>query len=552
MSGTSSSGGASGNSIGDFFVNLFFKVDDKSQKEAEGLIDGLRHKLHEIAKDAWAFNEVRESVHALLEPLRELYETVAQVAEKGDSLNNLAVVLGTTTQQLEQMQFVGHLADVEMGTMNFSLSMLSRQMGEMASGGGKEVAAAFTKLGVSAKDTQGHMRNVGDLMPELIEKFGGVKDANERMNIAQDIFGRGARQLMPLLTKQSEELAAMNKQFRELGGAYSPELIENSAKFSDNVKLANFALGNMKRDLATGIIPELNNFFNIWIGFVKQSWPDISHTLTSLGAAIGDAFMKTAGTAFDSFLKYIREVAANKEVLDGLAATVKIVAVAFAIWLAIMAPGLVLVGALALAIEDLMGAVEGKDSVVGRMALSFKEWTDEMRQTYSWMEKIISAMNWLTTDHIGNAMGWNKDLPGGRDKGMFEEDGLVGSFADQQRRIEQQKFLGSFPEPSKTNNQRITAQQMWNSHPDMAVDDLKAMIGGMVGEPEFMMTRPDDRVGARMREGASKTTNNRVQQHFHFKGGNDREMLNAVRDMAKQGINEVLGQTMDDLGIEGE
>jgi hypothetical protein len=558
-----------GNSIGDFFVNLFFKVDGKSKAEVDKIADDLKAKFIELGKSALAFNEIREAVHSLLSPLHRMVEGVSQIAEHGDGLNNFAQVIGVTTQQLEKMQFVAHLADVEMGTMNFALSMLSRQMGEISSGGGKEVEKAFHKLGLSAKDSQGHLRNVGEMMPELIEKFSKMKDANERLSVAQDIFGRGARQLMPLLTKQAEEVAEMNKQFEALGGAYSKELIENSAKFSDNIKVANFSFNNMKRDLATGIIPEVTKFFDIWINWAKLHWPDISKTLLSLGHTVGDVFMKTAGSAFDSFLKYVAEVYKDKEKLAELGTVVKTLGIAFAVLFAILNPGKTIVTLLLAAIEDLMGAMVGKDSIVGRVSLRWREWNKELSTAFGWFEKIDKALEKMMAPllFMERKLGGKGDLQGVTKGALSQAGDVIGNnfpvlgaikqvgsafadmtglsetftgLADQQRDIEKQNFLKQYQDPI----QRRTAQQVMTSHPDMAMKDLKAMARGIAGDPTFSMFGGG---------GGKKVVNNVTHVHnYDVKAGPEaRAIADQISTQVSRVLGGAVGGAVEDLATEG-
>lgn len=539
-----------GESVGDFFVKLFFDVDSKSQKDTEGVLDGMKNKFHDLAKSAFAFNEIREAVNYLLEPMHQLYESVVKVAETADTLNNLAVSLGTTTGALERMRFVAHLADVDIGTTDFALNMLNRQMGEAATGGAKEVTKAFHKLGVTMKDAHGKVRDVGEVMPELVLKFSEMKDASARASLAQDIFGRSSRQLLPLLSKQAEELKAMNAEFDALGGAYSQDLIQRSAVFSDNIKLTNFAFNNMKRDLATGIIPELNKFFDIWLGFVKQNWPEISSTLKELGDTIGKVFMETAGTAFDSFLKYMRDISKNPEAIKQITSILKDLGVVIGIYFALKNPGMVGLAAIAGIIEDIMGAMAGKDSLIGRFTLKMKEFLDTFKP-------MKDAVNWLTTDHIGNKMGWNTDLPGGKDVGMFEDGSTTMDYASQQRNIEKQKLIERYPEVSKENEQRGIAQRVISQNSDKSIADLKELVEGIVGAPmkQWKYDRsnsPDvDPLDAALDKGIAKYSKT-VNIHVKADGTDAKKIAHEIRKVVKEEVSGQVGGAYNDLVSDGD
>jgi hypothetical protein len=375
-------------SIGDFFVKLFFKVDEGSEHEAHGALHGLTEKFHEMAKEAFAFNEIREAVEHIIEPIKEMWEGVEKVAETGHHLETFSQTMGIAVEDLQRFGFYAQSVGVSAETMQHSMLLLSRQMGEAASGGSKEVAEAFHKLGVEVRGADGAVRNVGQVMPELLEKFSALHTPAERASLAMKVFGRGGIELLPLLSAQSEKLQELNGDFQALGGSFSEELLERSHEFVEATNKSTFALGNMKRELSAGIMPTLTSFINIWLDFARTSWPEIAGVMHGIGETLGDVFMKTAGTAFDTFLRLIKDLFAHKDQLAAYVPVIKAVAAAFAILFAVFNPGKALIAGVMLAVEDFIGFIEGKDSVFGRLAVSVKDWWTELKTAHKWLGAI--------------------------------------------------------------------------------------------------------------------------------------------------------------------
>ena len=518
---------AQGSSIGDFFFGLFFNVDEKSKKDAEGALSGIKDKFHELAKEAFEFNELREAIESIIEPIKGAFEAVAEIAEKADALNNLASVVGSTTQNLERLQFMANLADASVESMNHAMVILSRNMAE-ADSGGKEQIETFKKLGISIHDANGKLRDSGELMPELIGKFSEIPSKSERIKVAQEALGRGALELLPLLNKEAEELQEIARSFDELGGAFSEEYVERSAKFADNMKLMTFSFNNMKRELSTSLIPAFSSFIEIWLNFARSNWPEIASIMRSIGDTLADVFMKTAGTAFDTFLKYLKDLAKNKDAIDFISTALKVLGVVLLTYFSVKSPGMLGIALLAAFIEDLMGAMEGKDSLVGRFALGLEEMGKQAGILGKTIRFLSDAWKDFKTGLQWIGTGFSKDpevLKAIRDA-RENDTSTLDDLAFQQRHIEMEQKLDAIADPRerarewRRMNGRLTESDLIDESPALVP------VGGGGGS-------------------SKKITNHMT---FHVKADNPEE---AARKM-KRIINDHNSEAMRDVGTEGQ
>lgn len=89
----------------------------------------------------------------------------------------------------------GHTNDLAQFTIR-----LSSALDEIAKGRGTEAAAALQRLGVEAVTSTGHVREMGDILPEVLQKLGSFNDKQEQEAILADIMGgRFAKQLLPFI-----------------------------------------------------------------------------------------------------------------------------------------------------------------------------------------------------------------------------------------------------------------------------------------------------------------------------------------------------------------
>jgi hypothetical protein len=141
-----------------------------------------------------------------------------------------------------------------------SVSDLQKKMPELEQGTGS-AAATLRKLGVSVKGTDGQVRNMDELFPSIIEKLQGVENVTQRNAMAFDLFGKGSKDLAPLLKMNAADLGRMKKEANDLGVVMSGELLAATGDYGDEVKKLELQFGGLWRGLAAQLIPTMRDVF---------------------------------------------------------------------------------------------------------------------------------------------------------------------------------------------------------------------------------------------------------------------------------------------------
>lgn len=160
--------------------------------------------------------------------------------------------LGVTTSVFQRLKV---LAD-QNGTSVEGLGTAFRTLANNAVQPTKESAAALSKLGVSAKDTNGQFKSTNDLFFEVAGALADVSNETERSALAQDVLGRSAQDLKPIfaggraeIEKQRKALAAMN--------VLSEETINQADDLSDSWKAIGPSLLVAAEPLIKFLLPAL-------------------------------------------------------------------------------------------------------------------------------------------------------------------------------------------------------------------------------------------------------------------------------------------------------
>lgn len=270
--------------------------------------------------------------------VKSLTSFAMHMAEVGGELEDSSKVLGVNTQALQEWRYAAKLVGVGTEELNGSLMIFNRNLDE-AGQGSKAQAEAFKRLGVNIKDPQGNLRDIDGLLTDVAQAFSQMENGSEKAGAASALFGRSGAKLLPLLSQGAEGVAELKREFYELGGGATPEMIEAADAFGDEVDRMDTALLSLKAHIATFILPAFTRVVNVAkdaIGWFTRLSKNSHIVELALGAAAAAATY--FGGAF----------------LAGFAGPIAIAAV-FA----------VAIGAVILVVDDLITLFEGGQSVLG-------------------------------------------------------------------------------------------------------------------------------------------------------------------------------------------
>lgn len=177
--------------------------------------------------------------------------------EQADQLGKTAQKVGLPVEELSKLKLAADLSDVSMETLSTSLGKLSKAMVEVARGGGDQAGLALRQLGVSVKSADGSLRSVGDVLADVAGKFEGAKDGASKTAAAMAIFGKGGKELIPLLNEGKDSLLEWGKAAERMGLVISKETSDQAQKFQDNIKLLNLAKQGLVNTVMAALLPAL-------------------------------------------------------------------------------------------------------------------------------------------------------------------------------------------------------------------------------------------------------------------------------------------------------
>lgn len=191
---------------------------------------------------------------------KNAYETV-------DAAGKLSDRLGISTEALTGLQHAASLAGVGNENLGKSLERLARLQGDVATGD-RTAIEAFEQLGLKATE-------VAAMSPEkafskISDSIAGLSSQTQRAAAAYAIFGRQGQELLPMIQKGSEALAATAAEAEQLGTSFSRVDAAQVEAANDAITRLSSVFTGIFQQIAIQLAPFVTDLANRLIGVASS------------------------------------------------------------------------------------------------------------------------------------------------------------------------------------------------------------------------------------------------------------------------------------------
>lgn len=134
---------------------------------------------------------------------KELVDFVTGAIEAQNALYELSIRTGQTVESLSALKPIAKESGTDMDTVAMTMGHLAKSMLEAQSGTG-QAGAMFKALGINILDANGHLRDAGDVLPELAGKLSSMSNRTEEVAAALVLLSRSGAQQLPFLHALAE------------------------------------------------------------------------------------------------------------------------------------------------------------------------------------------------------------------------------------------------------------------------------------------------------------------------------------------------------------
>jgi len=260
----------------------------------------LRGKLGKGIKTAAKYGAAFAAAGAAV--VGAMVKLASKTAAAGDEIDKNSQKLGISRQTYQELKFVMSQCGMDIEKFKGGMKKLTNTVYD-AVDGNEEYAAAFDKIGVKLKDSNGDLRDQEDIMWDTISGLQGMTNQTEKAALANELFGKAGAEMMPLLNQSSGSIEEMRKQAEELGIVLDDKTIDASVKFTDTMDQAKRAFDAIVIKVGAKVMPIVQKMLD----WVIEHIPEIGAIFSAVG--------KVVGTVVKYAMKIIRKLI---EVFDAL------------------------------------------------------------------------------------------------------------------------------------------------------------------------------------------------------------------------------------------
>ena len=195
------------------------------------------------------------------------------VVDAGDRLNDLRKISSLTVEELGGL---GKAAKLNGSNLEDVAKAIGIMNGNVAKG-----SDAFARLSINTKTASGDFRQSRDILLDVADRFSTMRDGVQKAAIAQEIFGKSGRELIPLLNEGRQAIEGQMEAYAQ-SGSMTTRLAEQSDQFNDILTVLNGNVTATKNNFVSGLLPAL-----IDIGNAFTTATGSATLFSSIGQGIG-------------------------------------------------------------------------------------------------------------------------------------------------------------------------------------------------------------------------------------------------------------------------
>ena len=211
-------------------------------------------------------------------------------AKVGDEVQKMSFRTGVAVDQLSRLRFVAEQGGTDLNAMERAVSGMQRTL--FNANRGLEISTySLNRLGISLRDIE--TQKPIDQFKLLIQQLNRLTNETEKGALAQAVFGRAGRLLLPTISEWEEGFKRLEKEAGNLGLVFNELTADEAAELVDTFNRLRRSLDGVLLVFGSIISPYLREFIDSIVRvlvFVRQladANPALAKTLIIVATAFG-------------------------------------------------------------------------------------------------------------------------------------------------------------------------------------------------------------------------------------------------------------------------
>jgi hypothetical protein len=272
--------------MADTLRNLVIWIDSKFNPK------GLDEAEKKAKKSKISFTELSSAIGLIKGGIETAAAAVSSLvmplAELGGWVDDTSQKVGISATSLQELRFAAEQNGVAQDELAQSLVRLSKGYTEAAAKGSGPFIDGLKQIGLKFDDVKG--KKPDELFEIIADRLKDIRDPAIKAGLAQEFFGKSGANLIPLINKGSEGIAALRQEAQELGFVLSDESVAAADEFGDQLDVLKNTFGGIRNELGAKLLPVLNDMIRSTLNWIKENKGLIGQKLDTYFSHIAKAF----------------------------------------------------------------------------------------------------------------------------------------------------------------------------------------------------------------------------------------------------------------------
>lgn len=192
---------------------------------------------------------------------KKLFSLTKATSDYGDEIDKESQKLGISAENYQKLDYAMQMNGASIDDISKGVKTITTELGK-AEKGEKGAGKQFEALGVSLTDTTGKIKSNEQVLLESINALSKMENENKRNALAQDIFGKSASELKPLLNSGADGIEELMKEAEKYGIVMSDEAVKSSAEFNDSLTRLQKTANGLKNTIGATLMPSITQIMD--------------------------------------------------------------------------------------------------------------------------------------------------------------------------------------------------------------------------------------------------------------------------------------------------
>ena len=189
-----------------------------------------------------------------------LKRVITSTADYADTIDKTSQRIGLSIEETQKWNFVTEQLGTNLSSLETGLGRLQRNVSD-ANIGLATAKRSFEELGVEVTKSDGSLRSMDDIFPEVVKKLGEMDDETRRNAMALELFGRGGQELIPILNAGADSIDKLMGKAKNLNLVMPEKDILSWVEFKDELHALTTEISAVTREFTNELLPVLKDEF---------------------------------------------------------------------------------------------------------------------------------------------------------------------------------------------------------------------------------------------------------------------------------------------------